>query len=160
MDVPASFRIFATKNWLVSHRMDSALPGYLMVSAMTATTELSELGAEALTELGPVLATAQDMLTARLQAKRVYIGRYGHAPGYSIHFHIIPIYDWVESLFWKDDRYRLLENFAEIVDGQTHGAELTLFVWREFCERAVPPEISGPSVAEVIDMLRATMQAD
>jgi len=25
-----------------------------------------------------------------------------------IHFHVIPIYDWVEELFWKDARYRPL----------------------------------------------------
>lgn len=150
--------IFETRHWRVSHRMDSALPGYLMVGTTTEGAELSDLTAEALTELGPVLATAQDMLKASLQAKHVYIGRYGHSSGYPVHFHVIPIYPWVEALFWQDDRYRLLQGLAERVDGETDGAELTLFVWREFCERTVPPTISGPSVAAVIALLKRTMQ--
>lgn len=158
MDHSAPFRIFETEHWRISHRIDSALPGYLMVGTTTAGAELSELAAGALTELGPVLATAQDMLKSVLQARHVYIGRYGHMPGYPIHFHIIPVYDWVERLFWQDARYRQLQGFAETVDGRTDGAELTLFVWREFCERAVPPAISGPSVAAVIERLRATMR--
>ncbi|MBC2657765.1 hypothetical protein H7A76_20190 [Pseudomonas sp. MSSRFD41] len=63
---------------------------------------------------------------------------------------------WVEALFWEDERYRLLESF----DGgqrprlQIDGAELTLFVWREFCERPEPPAIQGPSVDESIASLR------
>lgn len=159
MEDPNRFRIFETGHWYVAHRLDSALPGYLMVSTTTQCRALSDLSAEELTELGPVLATAENMLQVVLQAKRVYIGRYGHMPEHPLHFHVIPIYDWVETLFWQDERYRALENFAEPADGQTDGAELTLFVWREFCERAAPPVLSGPSVAMVIEMLRTTMLA-
>jgi hypothetical protein len=38
--------------------------------------------------------------------------------------------------------------------GNTDGAELTLYVWREFCESPDPPPISGPSVEDVVEMLR------
>lgn len=73
---------------------------------------------------------------------------------------MIPIYNWVEALFWKDERYRLLETFAEgPEETPTDGAELTFFVWREFCERAVPPPIQGRSVSDVIDLLRRTIRA-
>ncbi len=90
-----------------------------------------------------------------LGARRVYLSRYGHAPGYSIHFHAIPIYEWVEDLFWIDRRYRLLQTIREDQEKtQTDAAELTLFVWREFCERGDPPPIKGPSVAETVLMLR------
>ncbi|MNJ56826.1 hypothetical protein D3C77_523900 [compost metagenome] len=37
----------------------------------------------------------------------------------------------------------------------TDGAELTLFVWREFCERPEPPAVQGQSVEQVITALRA-----
>jgi diadenosine tetraphosphate (Ap4A) HIT family hydrolase len=135
--------------------MNSALPGYLMIGSKTATNDLSDLSETALAELGPLLALAQRSLKRELNAQRVYIGRYGHTPGYPIHFHVIPIYAWVEKLFWEDTRYRLLENFAEGPgETATDGAELTLFVWREFCERAVQPPIKGPSVSEVIERLR------
>ncbi|MBB3397131.1 hypothetical protein FHX09_002596 [Rhizobium sp. BK538] len=80
-------------------------------------------------------------------------------PGYPIHFHVIPIYAWVEELFWSDDRYRLLETFADGPgETPTDGAEMTLFVWREFCERREPPPIKGPSVDEAINLLSRAIQ--
>ncbi|MDR9781462.1 HIT family protein [Rhizobium redzepovicii] len=158
MQIPLQFHVAETTGWLVKHRMNSALPGYLMISSKTDTTDLSDLSEKALGEFGPLLARTQKALKQDLNAQRVYIGRYGHSAGYPIHFHVIPIYDWVEELF-KDGRYRLLENFAE-GRGETaaDGAELTLFVWREFCERAVPPPVRGPSVSEVIALLREVMR--
>ncbi|MGO7815545.1 HIT family protein, partial [Rhizobium ruizarguesonis] len=78
---------------LVNHRINSALPCYLMSSSKTDTNDLSELSEDALAEFGPLLARAQRTLKRLLNAQRVYIGRDGHAPGYPIHFHVIPIYD-------------------------------------------------------------------
>ena len=159
MEIPQHLHVAETAGWLVNHRINSALPGYLMISSKTDTNDLSDLSEDALAEFGPLLARAQSALKQQLNAQRVYIGRYGHSPGYPIHFHVIPIYDWVEELFWKDARYRLLENFAEGPgETATGGAELTLFVWREFCERAEPPPVKGPSVSEAIELLRETMR--
>ncbi|NSZ15598.1 HIT family protein [Agrobacterium vitis] len=158
MEIPQRFHVVETDGWLVNHRMNSALPGYLMIGSKTNTNDLSDLPESALSELGPLLAKAQSALKRELGAQRVYIGRYGHTPGHPIHFHVIPIYDWVEKLFWSDDRYRLLENFAEGPgETATDGAELTLFVWREFCERAEPPPTKGPSVSQVVELLRRSM---
>jgi hypothetical protein len=39
-------------------------------------------------------------------------------------------------------------------DSITDGAELTLFVWREFCERPDPPTAPGMTVAATISHLR------
>jgi len=136
--------------------MDSALPGYLMLASKLPAEDLSDLPHGALTELGPLLAKVQSVLREKLNPVRVYIGRYGHSPGYPIHFHLIPVYDWVERLFWQDERYRLLEKFAEKPGPvETDGAELTLFIWREFCERSSPPRVAGPSIDEAIALLRA-----
>ena len=154
-DIPVRFRIAETEGWLVNHRINSALPGYLMVSSKVFTYDLAELTSGTLAELGPLLAKIQAALKSVLGAERVYIGRYGHTPGYPIHFHVIPIYRWVEDLFWNDVRYRVLEAFAH-GPGETaiDGAEMTLFVWREFCERPDPPPIKGPSVSDVVELLR------
>ncbi len=158
MEIPQRFHIAETNGWLVNHRMNSALPGYLMIASKKSSSDLSDLDEMALQELGPLLALAQSALKRKLSAQRVYIGRYGHTPGYPIHFHVIPIYDWVEDLFWNDNRYRVLAKFAEGPgETPTDGAELTLFVWREFCERVTPPPIEGPSVSEVIELLRKTI---
>jgi hypothetical protein len=66
------------------------------------------------------------------------------------------VYAWVEELFWKDARYRLLQTFANIENAQslTDGAELTLFIWREFGESPEPPAAQGPSIDQIIDDLR------
>jgi diadenosine tetraphosphate (Ap4A) HIT family hydrolase len=158
-EIPKQFHIGETIGWSVNHRINSALPGYLMVSSKVDTNDLADLSADASASLGPVFAKLQHALKHVLNAERVYIGRYGHTPGYPIHFHIIPIYKWVEELSWRDDRYRLLQTFAEGPgETPTDGAEMTLFVWREFCERAEPPPIPGPTVTEAINMLRQSIE--
>ncbi|CAM3836573.1 Hydrolase [Pseudomonas reidholzensis] len=156
MDIPHRFIIQEFQYWVLNHRMDSALPGYVMLSAKAMTNSLSTLPAEAHAELGVLLARIQQTLEDHLKPKRLYIGRYGHDAGYSIHFHFIPVYPWVEALFWADDRYRLLQQFGSRENSlsQTDGAELTLYVWREFCERPEPPAIEGPAVEQVIATLR------
>jgi len=156
MNISPRFVVHESEHWLINHRMDSALPGYLMLSAKMMTNSLASLPAEALAELGVLQARIQQTIETRLQPKRLYIGRFGHDAGYSIHFHFIPIYHWVEALFWRDDRYRLLQTFGTIESDspRTDGAELTLFVWREFCERRDPPSVQGPSVDRVIAALR------
>jgi diadenosine tetraphosphate (Ap4A) HIT family hydrolase len=117
---------------------------------------------EALAELGTVLARAQKALEAILKPEHLYIGRYGHMLGHALHFHIIPICGWVKLGFFGDPRYRVLKNFYQPSDGgdaanETDGAELTLYVWREFCENASPPPISGPSIQEVVERLKVFM---
>ncbi|MEX6665558.1 HIT family protein [Pseudomonas sp. W2-17] len=162
MHIPPSFVIHETTHWLINHRLDSHLPGYLMLSAKQMTHSLATLPNEALTELGPLQAKIQQAIETHLHPKRLYIGRFGHDAGHSIHFHFIPIYPWVEALFWQDERYRSLQTFGSLSDGssQTDGAELTLFVWREFCERPDPPSIEGPSVDLAIAALRQAFSPD
>ncbi|WP_434557601.1 HIT family protein [Pseudomonas sp. Z4-20] len=157
MDISPRFVIHESEYWMINHRLDSALPGYVMLSAKQMTNSLASLPTEALAELGVLQARIQQAIETHLQPKRLYIGRFGHDAGYSIHFHFIPIYHWVEALFWSDDRYRLLQKFGSIESNppQTDGAELTLFVWREFCERPVPPPVQGASIDSVIAVLRA-----
>jgi diadenosine tetraphosphate (Ap4A) HIT family hydrolase len=155
MTIPPDFQIFQTDHWTIDHRINSALPGYLMLSTRIETEALHQLPQEALAELGGLLARLQYTLGICLNPKRLYMGRYGHSSGYPFHFHFIPIYNWVEDLFWSDKRYRALNDFsAANRETSTDGAELTLFIWREFCERRDPPPIQGPTVAKTIEMLR------
>lgn len=159
MHVPTSLIIHETSHWLINHRLDSHLPGYLMLSAKQMTNSLATLPIEALAELGVLQAQIQQAIETHLHPKRLYIGRFGHDAGHSIHFHFIPIYPWVEALFWQDERYRSLQTFGSLPtqSNQTDGAELTLFVWREFCERPDPPPIEGPSIDQAITVLRQAL---
>ncbi|MCE4070459.1 HIT family protein [Pseudomonas nitroreducens] len=156
MKIPSSHVIHQTEHWLLNHHLASALPGYLMLGSKQPVGSLADLPEAALAEMGGLMAKVQRILEQTLQPKWLYIGRFGHSPGFPIHFHFIPVYAWVEELFWADERYRTLSQFAHIEDAatQTDGAELTLFVWREFGEAPVPPAVQGPSIGQVIELLR------
>jgi diadenosine tetraphosphate (Ap4A) HIT family hydrolase len=159
---PQHLVILQTDHWVLNHRVDSALPGYLMLGARVPTNDLSLMSALALTELGTLLAQAQKALTAILKPEHLYIGRYGHMAGHALHFHILPVCGWVKRSFFADPRHRNLRTFYQPSDAgdavdETDGAELTLYVWREFCENPVPPPISGPPIHEVIEALRGLM---
>ncbi|WP_447759501.1 HIT family protein [Pseudomonas moraviensis] len=157
MEIAPHFIIHETDHWVINHHLASALPGYLMLGTKLRTTSLTELSADALAGLGGLLAKTQNIIEQQLLPKRLYIGRFGHESGLPIHFHFIPVYQWVEDLFWNDARYRLLENFAYAEHGlsSTDGAELTLFIWREFGENPTPPKIQGLTVQDVIKNLRS-----
>ncbi|MDN6858636.1 HIT family protein [Pseudomonas sp. CAN2814] len=156
MQIPATHVIHQTEHWLLNHHLASALPGYLMLGSKRPVESLADLPEAALAEMGGLLAKVQRILEDTLQPKWLYIGRFGHAPGLPIHFHFIPVYTWVEDAFWADERYRSLTQFAHIDDAatQTDGAELTLFIWREFGEAPLPPAVQGPSIEQVIEQLR------
>lgn len=156
MDIAPRFIIHETAHWILNHHMSSALPGYLVLGTRYNVNSLSDLPEQALAEMGVLLAKVQKTLQAELQPKWLYISRFGHDPRFPIHFHYIPVYSWVEDLFWQDERYRLLENFGDSASAHTltDGAEMTLFIWREFGESPQPPAIEGPSIDRVIERLR------
>ena len=140
MHIPPELIIHQTRHWTLNQRIDSALPGYCMLGSRQPATAFHQLPEQALAEFGPLLARVEREMDALLRPRRIYVGRYGHMPGLPVHFHLMPLYDWVEELFWEDTRYRTLQQFGvPTAEPLTDGAELTLFVWREFCERADPP---------------------
>ena len=104
--------ILQTEDWVLNHRVDSALPGYLMLGARAPVNDLSLLCPEALAQLGTLLAAAQKALTTILKPEHLYIGRYGHSAGHALHFHLIPICGWVRQLFFDDPRYRVLRTLS------------------------------------------------
>ena len=157
---PDHLVILQTDDWVLNHRVDSALPGYLMLGARMPTNDLSLMRPEALAELETLLARVQKDLAQILAPRHLYIRRYGHMVGYSLHFHIIPVCEWVRQSFFGDPRYRVLGELSRHSAGatdETDGAELTLYVWREFCENPVPPKVCGPPVKEVVARLRGCL---
>lgn len=157
MQIDPAYLLLETEHWRLNHHLASKLPGYLMLGAKAPIHSLADMSQAALAELGGLLAMTQRVMEAQLKPKWLYISRYGHMPGFPLHFHFIPVYDWVEEAFWRDERYRMLQDFAApgIAQAQTDGAELTLFVWREFGESQRPPAVKGDSVGVVIERLRA-----
>lgn len=161
MQIDPTYVLHETEHWLLNHHLASALPGYLMLGAKAPIHSLADMPEAALAELGGLLAKTQRVMEAQLEPKWLYISRYGHMPGFPLHFHFIPVYDWVEDAFWRDERYRRLQSFGAQGQAQalTDGAELTLFVWREFGESPTPP-VQGESVQQVIARLRAAFRPE
>ena len=157
---PEHLVVHESDHWIINHRVNSALPGYFMVGSKMDTNDLSHLPKESLSELGSHLAKLQQIITELLSPPHIYVGRYGHMTGHTIHFHVIPVYDWVARAFDSDERYRTLRQFytagvyEDGSDTTFDGAEMTLFIWREFCESRNPPVIHGPSVQEIVETVR------
>jgi diadenosine tetraphosphate (Ap4A) HIT family hydrolase len=157
---PKHLVITQTDDWVLNQRVDAALPGYLMLAARAPANRFAAISRRGLSQLGKLMAAAQEALEAVLAPKHLYSGRYGHSHGHSLHFHIIPVYDWVIGGGFADPRYRQLRSLqtpgygrADRVDW-ADGADLTLYIWREFCENPHPPAIAGPSICEVVERLK------
>ncbi|MGR6656572.1 HIT family protein [Pseudomonas mosselii] len=160
MEIPVEYIVHESAHWVVNHHLASHLPGYLMLGSRAGVASLAELPGEALAEMGLLMGRMQGAMEQELAPKWLYIGRFGHVPGHPLHFHFIPVYDWVEALFWRDERYRSLQQFGSMEQAlsKTDGAELTLFIWREFGESPTPPAVPGRGVPEVIAALRSRLQ--
>ncbi|HSI85250.1 MAG TPA: hypothetical protein VK970_15795 [Candidatus Methylacidiphilales bacterium] len=145
---PTHLILAETEHWMLNHRVDASLPGYLMLASRVETNHLHALPAEALAELGVWLARAQQALTEIYAPLHFYISRYGHMDGFSIHFHIIPVHRWVKQSY--------LRHHAETgsKEQEPDGADMTRFIWPNYCEKvpcALPVEES--SVAEAMELL-------
>ncbi len=153
---PEHLIVKQTEHWTVNHRTDSELAGYLMVGARLDTNRLFDLPPDAFAELGPLLAWVEKAVADLFHPEHIYMGRYGHQKGHSIHFHVIPVYSWVKAAFTSDSKYGVLKSFHTpgASNSEYDGAELTLYGWREFCESTNPPPSQGPSVTEAVRLLR------
>lgn len=153
---PPESIIWETGHWRVNHCIGTTLPGYLIVGALTGT-DWDALTAAAWAEMGDVLKRAIQVITDCLHPQRIYVSRYGHTPGHTLHFHLIPVYDCVLETYLQDERYRALEQFYAPGSGtDPDGAELTLFIWREYGEAKRSPA-AGMTVSEAIPVLRQAM---
>lgn len=159
MDIPQEYIVHESEHWIVNHHLTSHLPGYLMLGSRAPVDSLADLPDQALADMGLLMARLQRSMEQALAPRWLYIGRFGHVPGCPLHFHFIPVYDWVEALFWADERYRALQQFGSLEHAlsKTDGAELTLFVWREFGESLTPPKVLGRGIPEVIAAVRGRL---
>jgi len=119
--------IFETTHWKVSHRQDSRYYGHLIIVSKDESPNISDLSSEALTELGGVLSRTEKLLVRYSNPYRVVTAKLGFTTGYSCHFHILPV-----SQFLLD----------EIVDHPSYsnepdGNDALLFASREYCERTL-----------------------
>lgn len=156
---PAEYVVQETEHWLVNHCVDATLPGYLIVSSRDpAAGRLADLSVESRRALGPLLADLDAALDAVLSPAHVYFSRWGHEPGHTVHFHVIPVPARIVEEAENDARYQVLKDFhatdADGDAGRFDGPDLTVFVVREHLEHARSCPVDGPTVVETVRRLR------
>lgn len=88
--LPPRERIAFDDLWLVAHATGSALLGWLVLVPRRHVMELADLtDAEAAT-LGRWQVRAARALTNELGTPKVYVAEFGEAPGFHLHFHVVP----------------------------------------------------------------------
>jgi len=124
--------------WKLIMVSEFTLPGYsILASKDESLKTFARMSRGQSSELGYGQALACRSMEACLFPRNVVAGRYGLVPGYSIHYHIVPIYEWVIDAFNSDSRYTsgfdsiTPEDYPVMPDG----AALLAFVWRELCAR-------------------------
>lgn len=157
--IDPSLVLLETPHWIVNHGQAATLPGYVFVAARQGNS-LAEVGEEALAELGPLLARVQSAVESELGPERVYIGRFGHSPGWPVHFHVIPVYAWLREALAADARYAHLRGHHGHADCGHDGADILLYVFREWTTaegRGAAPPAGTPSIADAVVRLRAAL---
>ena len=151
--------VLQTELWTLNHNIDARIPGYLMLSPNRSVSDFSDLSNAELSSMGHLISIATTAIKTTLSPENIFISRYGVTSGFSLHFHIIPVHEWVKRLFSQDIRYQTLKDFkgSKFVDFPD-GADWTLFIWREFVESENPPPCEGPSVADTISLLREAVK--
>lgn len=121
--------------WRIELKEGYTLPGYLVIGCSGAS-KFDELDQQSSREMGETIQLATSALEKVLSPRHVLAGRFGLIPGNPIHYHVVPIYDWVEQAFKESSDYIGLDQLNP-PDYPVHpdGALLLAFVWREMCVR-------------------------
>ena len=149
--------VYETEHWQVNQRVDATLPGYLIVSAKDPNAfELATLSSGALMEVGGVLRTVTAALRTSFKPEHIHVCCFGHSPGHTVHFHVIPVYEWMKQAYRRMARKDDAVQYPNFTDG----ASLTLFVSEEFTRRRAPCEIPEPSIERAIQTLRDALNRE
>ncbi|WP_255991942.1 hypothetical protein [Chitinolyticbacter albus] len=135
--------IFETDHWLVSHRRDARHPGYLMVSSRESKSDLHELSANALQELGWVLKNTEKLLHSFYAPCKVIFYKLDFSSGFSCHFHVAPVTNKLLSEIVSHPDYT----------NEPDGSDTILFLSRTYCERPLT-EAESLTMNDVVSQLR------
>ena len=110
-----------------------------MVSSTSQSINLSDLSANALAEMGGILAETERLLNDAYQPYRVIVSKLGFSSGFNCHFHVLPVHAWL-----MDEIIRHLKYSAE-----PDGNDVMLYVNREYCENQPIEKAQSVSSAEM-----------
>jgi diadenosine tetraphosphate (Ap4A) HIT family hydrolase len=142
------FTIFETNHWIISHRMDSCYPGFLIASTRNKVPKMTDLSKEVLEEMGPALCEAEKLLHFVYQPYKTIIGKFGFMQGFNFHFHILPVTNVV---------LQEMITYSDYANKKPDGIDAITFICRKYCEKPLNNEQLKEMMA-TIKMLRIKYQ--
>jgi diadenosine tetraphosphate (Ap4A) HIT family hydrolase len=88
--LPPRERIAHDSWWRVSHATGSDLLGWLVLVPRRHVMEVAELTDAEAAALGGWQVRLARVLAQELDAPKTYVAEYGEAPGFHLHFHVVP----------------------------------------------------------------------
>lgn len=88
--LPPRERIAYDDHWRVAHAFGSALLGWLVLVPRRHVMELADLTDEEAESLGVWQVRLARALAAELGTPKTYLAEFGEAPGFHLHFHVVP----------------------------------------------------------------------
>ncbi len=117
--------------------------------------EFDQLSHESLSEMGLIIEQAVTAIKNAFKPKHIFVSKYGVEPGNVIHFHIIPIYDWIDEMIAADENYSFIETLYDPnLPMKYDAADYLLFIWRELTEKAHQSGIDPVNIDESIQILK------
>lgn len=78
------------QHWRVVHATGSALPGWLVLTPRRHVMELADLTHEEAASLGEWQVRLARALRSEFGTPKTYVAEFGEAPGFHLHFHVVP----------------------------------------------------------------------
>lgn len=144
--IPVELILNERKFWVVNHRLGCTYPGYLMMASKENVADIRELSAGALAEIGPLLANLEKALIQAYSVTKVVVAKHGFSPGFSCHFHIVPVHGWIMDAIAAHPAY------ANDPDGN----DVMLYANRELCEKQEEQQalsIARKAIADIAPLL-------
>lgn len=153
---PTKSLLLQTDHWRVHHNRHARVEGYLMMGTLDANGfDFDCLSSEALADMGLVISQCVKAVKEAFNPLHVFVSRYGVAPGNRVHFHIIPVYEWLDSRIDSDRRYSFTQELSAGTDGLRYdAADYLLYTWRELTERADQSGLDPVDIAATVSKLK------
>lgn len=138
----ASEILFQGEYWDININLNFGVPGYLFVrNSRGADDKFSAINPHEYAEMGRMIGLATSAVEHCLNVKRVFAGKFGLVAAHPVHFHIVPIYDWIlDEFVQKTDMEKLQKSYPDNYPAIPDGADIMKFIWHQYCFTSHTPE--------------------
>jgi diadenosine tetraphosphate (Ap4A) HIT family hydrolase len=140
------FELTTRGGFRIEHCFECAVPGYLVLSPVQPAASLSEIPADVLAQLGPVLSTVNRAIQEVLAPLRIYCGLFAEQR-LEVHFHVFP-----RTAGLTEEFLRVYPEQRDAIRGPV------LLDWARTHYRSSAPDV-WRKVSPVVALLRAALSA-